>query len=274
MITLMFVESMDSTVAVIVCSFGMKTLTDSVVKQLHAESTGVAIVIVDNGDDFPENASYPSSVHVLRPGVNLGWAAGSNLGIEFCLTRLGVDSVVLLNNDVELSQRFLTGLQAAARSSGAWIVAPCYDHNWPHQRFDFCGSPSDFKAKDLEHEVPFVDGTCLWASSKALRLAGPLDTDHWPQWNWGCDKDLCMRVRNLGGKVVVTERAYLSHYARATASGIAGFSEQEAELENDLGMAKKWGPDWEESLYSGFPELSRRGIVQLKLRDSESVRGE
>jgi hypothetical protein len=65
--------------------------------------------------------------------------------------------------------------------------------------------------------------------------------------------------------VVVTERAYLSHSARGTAALMPGFSELNAEIENDCGMELKWGKDWRELLHNGFEQYPRSGLVQDKL---------
>jgi hypothetical protein len=44
-----------------------------------------------------------------------------------------------------------------------------------------------------------------------------------------------------------------------------GFSELNAEIENDRGMELKWGEDWRELLYYGFEQHSRTGLAQEKL---------
>ena len=52
---------------------------------------------------------------------------------------------------------------------------------------------------------------------------------------------------------------------RDPAAAAAWYDEAEAEAENDLGMAAKWGPDWPDRLYHGFDDVPRAGLVQLRL---------
>ncbi len=71
---------------------------------------------------------------------------------------------------------------------------------------------------------------------------------------------------------MVTERSYLNHIGRATVRMDPWFSEAAAELENNEGMHKKYGPHWEDILYSGFPDLVRNGDSQDRLNPVSSAR--
>ena len=73
------------------------------------------------------------------------------------------------------------------------------------------------------------------------------------------------RVRIAGGRVQVTERAYLNHLGRRTAATAPWYDEADAEAENDTGMAAKWGPHWRDVLYHGFDDVPRAGLVQQRL---------
>jgi GT2 family glycosyltransferase len=99
-----------------------------------------------------------------------------------------------------------------------------------------------------------------------------LDERTWPRYGWGCDKDYALRVRQDGGEVRATERAYLNHLGRKTAAKAQWYDEREAEEENNTGMSAKWGPGWRDTLYAGFDGLARDGIVQLRLlRDNRKT---
>jgi hypothetical protein len=161
---------------------------------------------------------------------------------------------ILLNNDVRLSPGFLSGLLGAWRRTGAALVGPVYDRNWPQQRIVYTGPAADYRPQPSERPVPFADGTCLLIPHSTLRAAGLIDEQTWPRHGWGCDKDYALRVRFAGGRVHVTERAYLNHLGRRTAAAQPGYDEVDAEAENDAGMAAKWGPEWRELLYAGFPD--------------------
>jgi GT2 family glycosyltransferase len=253
----------EARVAVVICAYGRDELTLRAVRDLGTPSIACRIVVVDNQGSLtlPET----ETIQVLRQSTNLGWTRGSNLGLRHALLDPSVQYVILLNNDVRLSPGFVDGLCDAARQTSAGVIAPVYDHNWPHQRVVHDAPAADYRPQPLDRQVPFVDGTCMLLPRATIQAVGLLDETHWPRWGWGCDKDFCLRARRTGKQVVVTERAYLSHLARGTVRQIPGFSELAAELENDQGMDLKWGSGWRQILYAGFEEYSMTGLVQDKL---------
>lgn len=257
-------------VSVIVCSFGRNDLTLQTLEDLDLANSrgGHAVCIVDNQGSFVRPAH--DTVHVIRPPSNLGWARGSNRGVRSMMSRTDAQVFVLLNNDVRLSYAFVQGLYEAWQQTGAAVIGPAYDHNWPQQRIAFNGRPSDYLPMPVDRLVPFVDGTCMLISRKIVDAIGFLDDQHWAEWGWGCDKDFCLRARATGASVFVTERSYLSHTARGTAALMPDFSEANAEAENDEGMTVKWGTNWRDLLYEGFDSCSRVGLVQERLSDEDS----
>jgi GT2 family glycosyltransferase len=250
-------------IVVVICSYGRNELTFQAVRDLGDPAIACRVLVVDNQGTV--NLPSSENVEVIRPGSNLGWARGSNLGIRTALSHKTVSAVVLLNNDVRLSRGFVDGLYEAWELTRASVVAPVYDHNWPQQRVEHHGIARDYDPTPVDRMVPFVDGTCMLIPRTTIHSVGLLDEVYWPKWGWGCDKDFCLRARAAGGQVVVTERAYLSHSARGTAALMPGFSELNAQIENDRGMELKWGKDWRELLYNGFEQYPRSGLVQDKL---------
>jgi GT2 family glycosyltransferase len=251
-------------VAVVICSYGHDEMTQQVVSDLRQAPTSHITCVVDNSGTYePRDATDEV---LLRPNRNLGWAAGSNYGLRAMLEKTEATAFVVLNNDVRLSVGFLDGLHSAWLRYGG-IVGPVYDHNWDHQRLRCAVAADKYRSRPVERKVPFVDGTCMMLGRDTLEAVGLLDTVHWSEWGWGCDKDLCLRARHAGRAVWATERAYLTHAARSTAGSMPGFSETAAEAENDAGMSAKWGPEWEDRLFAGFDHLSRDGLVQRQVRD-------
>jgi GT2 family glycosyltransferase len=247
-------------ICVIIPVLGEQHLTDLVIKDLLDDGYRCTIYVVDNGGDYrPRGAE-----HVLRPRRNLHWAGGCNFGLSIVKDR-NFAAYVLLNNDVRSSRGFLAGMRAAWTSTGASLVAPAYDSNWPQQRIAYTGPAGQYRPRNVDRLVPFVDGTCLFIPHSVLENVGILDERTWPRYGWGCDKDYALRVRQNGGEVRVTERAYLNHLGRMTAAKAQWYDEREAEEENNAGMCTKWGPGWRDTLYAGFDGLARDGVVQLRL---------
>jgi GT2 family glycosyltransferase len=248
-------------VAVIVPAFGRHDLTRAVLDDLAREEGSFDIWVVDNQGSFEPGAV---TAEIVRPGVNLGWCRGCNYGASVAWDR-GYDAFILMNNDVRLSPAFIDGLLGAAIATGGDVVGPLYDHNWPHQRGAYTGSAAAYVGCPYDFSVPFIDGTCMLIRRSAFERIGFLDERYWPTYGWGCDKDFALRVRGAGGSVWVTERSYLNHLARQTAREFSGYSELEAERENDQGMLQKWGKDWRSLLYNGFEGMPRLGMMQEQL---------
>lgn len=64
------------------------------------------VVIVDN---YSQNSSYENleerynqveNIHLMKTTKNLGYAKGNNMGIQFCKEQLGIQNVLVVNNDV------------------------------------------------------------------------------------------------------------------------------------------------------------------------------
>jgi GT2 family glycosyltransferase len=246
--------------AIIVPVYGQHHLTRAVLQDLRYDGSACTVYIVDNGGDY----RAVGEEHVLRSGTNLHWAGGCNFGLLSAQER-GHAGYVLLNNDVRLSHGFANGLLEAWRDTDAALVGPVYDDNWPQQRISYAGPADAYDTRQLDRVVPFIDGTCMLIPDQTLRQVGLLDERTWPRYGWGCDKDYALRTRQAGGSVWVTERSYLNHLGRQTAAKTTWYNEQEAEAENDAGMAAKWGPAWKDLLYAGFGNTPREGVVQQRI---------
>jgi GT2 family glycosyltransferase len=249
--------------AVIVPVYGRSDLTASVLRDLQRENDLATTCIVDNEGSYRRTTDEI----VLRPGSNLGWAAGCNYGLR-AAQRGGYQAFIILNNDVELSLHFLRGLLQAWHETNAGLVAPLYDHSWPHQWPALKVSAANYQPNDHTREIPFADGTCLFIPRDTLTSIGFLDSDSWPSYGWGCDKDYALRVRSAGRSVILTYRSYLNHIGRQTFATMSRYSEREAQAECDRGMATKWGSRWKDTLFDGFPDVSRTDLMQDEIEIS------
>jgi len=224
---------------VVIPSYGRADLTHQLLRDVVREPW-VDIVVVDNLGDL----NLSCAGQVLTPGRNLGWAGGCNFALHHLLASARHEAFVLLNNDTRLSRGFFRELWTSWRDSLATVLGPTYDGVWPVQRSAYSGSAYRYRPVNAIHNVPFLDGTCLFLPRSTVVDVGLLDDATFPRHGWGVDFDYALRVRKAGGTLKVTQRAFVHHIGNGT-SGLQldGWREHAWE-EMTRGMRAKWGVAW------------------------------
>jgi GT2 family glycosyltransferase len=229
-------------VLVVVPVLGHHDMTHELLADLSRERDRVDVVVVDNGGDYPAVGNEA----VVRPGTNLGWAAGTNLGTTEHL-RSDHAGVVWLNNDTRLSDEFVDGLGRAGEATQAGIVGPFYDCFWRHQRLARDTNLAGYRRKAAHFRVPFVDGVCMYVTAPTIAEIGVLDAETFGLVGWGADVDYCLRARAAGIDIVVTRLSFLHHDKSVTGKtvydGLEGYA-AEGFPALVRGLEAKWGPDW------------------------------
>jgi GT2 family glycosyltransferase len=221
-------------------------MTQELVAGLRAQGPS-PVVVVDNAGDYVAVAGET----VLRPAANLGWLRGTNVGTRWALDH-GAQAIVWMNNDVQLSGRFLQGIVDAANTApDVGAVAPLYDGVNEVQRRGYAGPAGDFRGRPVEHEVSSADGTCYLARRAALLDVGLMDEETFGRHGWGGSDDFSLRLRRAGWRVLVTERSYLNHEGEVTARAVNEEYRSAAVAEFWLGMRRKYGRKWTRQ----FPDM-------------------
>jgi len=226
--------------AICMAIYGRDNLTDAVLSQIQPELDLVDVYICDNAGGF----AAPAWVNICSPGKNIGWLAGTNLAWQMAIkSNQHYDGFVLLNNDVILSPNFFRNMASSLKQPKAGILAPQYDDC---SRFQLAGrySAAAHVSKNVTKEAPYVDGTCMIVTREAFLATGFLDDVHFGFFGWGADIDYCIRVRENGFKVLVSQGAYLNHIGKATASTITNTYKRQALYEYRVGMTRKYGRFW------------------------------
>jgi len=114
-------------------------------------------------------------------------------------------------------------------------------------------SQMDFRPREAETQVKWVDGTCMLISNETLREVGLLDP-HFRAPGWGADVDYSHRVQISGRELYVSHRAMLWHHqghGGLSASQVYGdrFKWVAAGLKQAKeDLRSKYGPDWRDVL--------------------------
>jgi GT2 family glycosyltransferase len=200
------------TVLITVPVFGQHEYTHALVGDLGRECA--EYLIVDNRGDYPRI----SNERVIRPGENLGWAGGSDLGFRIAFDE-GYSHAMTLNNDTRISKRFVAGLLDPRLPADAGIVGPMFDRGFPCAVAGQKQDAANYAPRPLYRAVRAVEGTALVLSRDCWETIGGFDLRNFGPFNgWGVDLDLALRARKAGYGLYTTEMAYINHFGRRTAS--------------------------------------------------------
>lgn len=217
----------------------------------------VELIIVDNGstDETPTELAkiqWPG-LRVLRPGKNLGFAAGSNLGAREARGRW----LVFLNNDMLALPGSLRALLDAIRSSdavgavgGRLLYA---DHTIQHAGIVFStglrpihafrGFPAEHPLVLVRRELQAVTGACLTIERELFVSLGLFDEEYRNGYE---DVDLCMKVREKGKQVVYDPGAVFFHYE----------SKSQGRFRKETPNRKRFRARWRSRLASDEKEMT------------------
>jgi GT2 family glycosyltransferase/2-polyprenyl-3-methyl-5-hydroxy-6-metoxy-1,4-benzoquinol methylase/glycosyltransferase involved in cell wall biosynthesis/Flp pilus assembly protein TadD len=207
------------------------------------------IIVIDNAssDGTVEYLEAQKDIRAVFNEENLGFPAGCNQGMEIAKG----DYVVLLNNDVIVSDNWLEDLiECAESSSQIGIVGPMSNRISGYQletnvSYKKVSQVHDFAAKYRRKnrkrlsESPRVAGFCMLIKRDLLDKIGGLDV----AFGIGnCeDDDYCLRARLAGYNVVIAGDVFIHHFG-SKSFGKDGLEKYKEFIRaNEVIFMEKWG---------------------------------
>jgi GT2 family glycosyltransferase len=192
--------------------YGQHEYTHALVDDLERE--GADYLIVDNRGDYPKLGGE----QVIRPGENLGWTGGSDLGFRIGFSD-GYSHVMTLNNDTRISKGFVAALLDSRLPDDTGIVGPLYDDAIAFKEMvaDYDGPAAKYTPVPRYRKLSVLDGTALVLVREVWRKAGGLDLRSFGRYGWASALDLNLRVKRAGFGIYATEMAFINHFGRQTA---------------------------------------------------------
>lgn len=192
------------------------------------------VVVVDNGSTDGSGAAlrdrFGPTLRLVENRENLGFAAGSNLGIRAAL-EAGASWVLLVNNDTRVARTFLAEMEWGTRLNQAFaILAPLILFQSVPDRIWFLGDrliPGTLATYSLHRgrkdrgqfprfvPVDFVTGCGMLVRRDVFDRVGLFNPAF---FMYGEDVDLSWRARLAGFRTAVVTSAKMWHKVSATAN--------------------------------------------------------
>jgi GT2 family glycosyltransferase len=194
----------------------------------HVEHARLEIIVVDNGstDDSVRRISqaYPR-VALLKTGANLGFGAGTNVGLRRALAEK-FDYVWLLNNDARPQPAALAALLAKACSNprlGAIGSKLLYAHDpskvqaWGGGRINrWTGRAVHATSAQDDDWFDYITAASTLLPRRALEETGVFDESFFLYWE---DADLSVRLLERGWVLGVAAESIVLHKENASSGG-------------------------------------------------------
>ena len=210
---------------IVMLSWNAPEFTEMAVASINAHTrVPFEIILIDNGSSAAtvKRLQALTGVRIIYNAQNMGFAHGCNQG----LAAAAGSHVVLLNNDVVVTDGWLDALLEAHRRDGAvGISAPRSNYVAGHQQVPDAAYADIAKMHEYARErraqlrgrtyhTDRVIGFCMCISRAVIDEVGGIDT-RYGVGNFE-DDDYCLRVRAAGYEIVVCEDSFIHHFGNVT----------------------------------------------------------
>jgi GT2 family glycosyltransferase len=231
---------MQMNVSIVVAVFNQIEHTRRCLDGMAAErSAGARLIVVDNGstDGTAEFLAGQPEILMVRNAGNAGCARAWNQGVK----KAEGDWVVVLNNDVILTEGWLEGLLEFARQKPADIVCPALregvlNYDLPAHARGFVSRMTDVARPGAAH------GVCFLVRRPVFQTIGLFDEN----FKFGVfeDTDFFLRAKQALFSTAITGASFIHHFKSVTQSAILKEGVPPYEEGNRVYFRKKWGLNW------------------------------
>ncbi len=216
-------------IAVVILNWNGRSFLEKFLPSVMAYSPDAAVIVADNNstDDsvaFLETR-YPA-IRIIRIPENGGYSKGYNTALQ----QIEAEYYVLLNSDIEVSERWLEPVVALMDKDPS--IAACQPKILDYNRreyfeyagaaggyLDFLGYPfcrgrlfntleKDTGQYNDNREIFWATGACLFMRSADFHAIGGLDNDFFAHLE---EIDLCWRLKSAGKKIFYCGESKIFH---------------------------------------------------------------
>jgi N-acetylglucosaminyl-diphospho-decaprenol L-rhamnosyltransferase len=198
------------------------------------------IIVIDNGstDGTGEYLQSLVGLSVISNETNLGCAVAWNQGVRSC----SAEWVVILNNDVVLSQGWLAGLIDFAEERGVDVVSPAIREG--EYNYDMAEYAGEFVRRMARVSRPGeAHGICFLVRRRVFETVGYFDENF--RIGQFEDADFFRRAKAAGFRLAITGRSFIHHFGSMTQKSVAREkTEKPYVAENRAYFRRKWRLNW------------------------------
>ncbi|MES2092051.1 MAG: glycosyltransferase family 2 protein, partial [Pseudomonadota bacterium] len=178
------------------------------------------VTVVDNAstdDTVAQFRHHLPQAQVLTNQRNLGFGAANNRGVWAASTEF----VLLLNPDCLIDvDAALALIRSADAHPSASVIAPQLLDRQGRPDISYYWTPNTWPAKGPGAEadtcVGFVSGACMLIRRDAMLKVNGFDEDF---FLYSEDTDLCLRLAQQCGEIIVDPQALVTHFSRGSSGG-------------------------------------------------------
>lgn len=221
-------------VAIVILNWNGKYLLERYLTSVVTHSEQAKIYIADNAstdDSLEYLAEQFPEIIILKNTKNLGYAGGYNEALKY----VEEDIYVLLNNDVEVTQGWLTGILSLFKTSESIAaVQPKIKSIQDPTKFDYAGAAGGFidalgypycRGRIFDHieedqgqydtdiEIFWASGACFAIRKDHFREIEGFDKSYFAHQE---EIDLCWRLKNKGYSIWCTSKSEVYHQGGGT----------------------------------------------------------
>ncbi len=255
----------DPTVSIVIPLYNQLEYTRSCLESLwRTTSANLELILVDNASS-DGTADYLQTVPdlvLIANRENLGFAGACNQGIKAA----SGEWIVVMNNDVILSNGWLQGLLSAATENQLDMVSPAIREGILNYELETYAEELTSRMKSVLRSGT-VNGICFMTNRRVFETIGVFDENfRIGQYE---DKDLFLRARLAGFHLGTVGSAFIHHFGSITQKAVVARRDTpDYALKNKAYFIKKWKlPWWKRALMRSSDKL----LNKIKSR-LESIR--
>lgn len=234
-------ECIAVTVSIVIPLFNQLEYTRSCLESLRRNtSADFELILIDNAsnDGTSDYLETLSNIVIISNLENRGFAGACNQGI---IAASG-EWVVVMNNDVILSQGWLQGLLSAAGERQLDMVSPAIREGSLNYDFEAYAEELTGRMKAVVR-LGAVNGICFMAHRRVFAAIGVFDENfRIGQYE---DKDLFLRALRAGFQLGTVGAAFIHHFGSITQKALGARRETPGyACANKAYFTRKWQLPW------------------------------